>query len=99
MQKEALLMAKSREDIIKQKEILAQDTLLVAKDALDQLANQMEECSTRDLVSIFNSAIKAHREITSDIVSLTQIDSKSEQELAVAFDGKVGELLKKLTGD
>jgi hypothetical protein len=92
-------MAKSREDIIKQKEILAQDTLLVAKDALDQLANQMEECSTRDLVSIFNSAIKAHREITSDIVALTQVDSKSEQELAIAYDGKVGELLKKLTGD
>jgi hypothetical protein len=92
-------MAKSREDIIKQKEILAQDTLLVAKDALDQLANQMEECSTRDLVAIFNSAIKAHREITSDIVALTQVDSKSEQDLAKEYDGKVGELLKKLTGD
>jgi hypothetical protein len=92
-------MAKSRDDIIKQKEILAQDTLLVAKDALDQLANQMEECSTRDLVSIFNSTIKAHREITSDIVALTQVEPKSEQELALAYDGKVGELLKKLTGE
>ncbi len=92
-------MAKSRDDIIKQKELLAQDTLLVAKDALDQLANQMEECSTRDLVSIFNSAIKAHREITSDIVTLTQIESKNDQDLAPMYDGKVGELLKKLTGD
>ncbi len=92
-------MAKSRDDIIKQKEFLAQETLEVAKDALNELANQLPECSTRDLVSIFNSAMKAHRDLIGDIVTLSEVDSKNEQELAKEYDGKVGELLRKLKGN
>jgi hypothetical protein len=90
-------MSKSREDVIKVKEILAQDTLLVAQDALNELSGQIGDCSTRDLISIFTAAMKAHREIVSDIVALTQQDSKAEQELAKEYDSKVDQLLQKFT--
>lgn len=87
-----------REDAIRLKEALAQDTLKVAQEALGYLESQLPECSTRDLVSIFNSAMKVHREILSDIVSLSETESKSEQELAKEYTGKVDELLRKIQG-
>ena len=86
-----------REDVIKMKECLAQDTLKVAQEALGYLEDQLPECSTRDLVSIFNSAIKTHRELVSDIVSMSEAESKSEAELAKEYGGKVDDLISKLT--
>lgn len=86
-----------REDVIKMKECLAQDTLKVAQEALGYLEDQLPECSTRDLVSIFNSAIKTHRELVSDIVSMSESESKSEAELAKEYGGKVDDLISKLT--
>jgi hypothetical protein len=92
-------MAKNKEDILKQKEVLATESLQVANDALGYIQDQLPECSMRDLIAVFNSAVKTHRDIVSDIVALTSTDeSKSEQELAREYDGKVGELLKKLQG-
>jgi hypothetical protein len=92
-------MAKNKEDILKQKEVLASESLQVANDALGYIQDQLPECSMRDLIAVFNSAVKTHRDIVSDIVALTSSDeSKSEQELAKEYDGKVGELLKKLQG-
>ncbi len=92
-------MAKNKEDILKQKEVLATESLQVANDALGYIQDQLPECSMRDLIAVFNSAVKTHRDIVSDIVALTATDeSKSEQELAKEYDGKVGELLKKLQG-
>jgi hypothetical protein len=92
-------MAKNKEDILKQKEVLASESLQVANDALGYIQDQLPECSMRDLIAVFNSAVKTHRDIVSDIVALTSTnDSKSEQELAKEYDGKVGELLKKLQG-
>jgi hypothetical protein len=91
-------MAKSKEDILAQKEFLAAEALKVANESLGYIQDAMTECSVRDLISIFNSAVKAHRDIVSDIVSLTATEEKSEQELAKEYDGKVGELLKKLSG-
>ena len=92
-------MAKNKEDILKQKEVLASESLQVANDALGYIQDQLPECSMRDLIAVFNSAVKTHRDIVSDIVALTATDeSKSEQELAKEYDGKVGELLKKLQG-
>jgi hypothetical protein len=92
-------MAKNKEDILKQKEVLASESLQVANDALGYIQDQLPECSMRDLIAVFNSAVKTHRDIVSDIVALTTTDeSKSEQELAKEYDGKVGELLKKLQG-
>ena len=92
-------MAKNKEDILKQKEVLATESLQVANDALGYIQDQLPECSMRDLIAVFNSAVKTHRDIVSDIVALTSTnDSKSEQELAKEYDGKVGELLKKLQG-
>jgi hypothetical protein len=91
-------MSNKREDAIRLKEVLAQDTLKVAKDALSYLEDQLPECSTRDLVSIFNSAMKAHREIISDIVSMSEVEKKSEQDLAKEYGSKVDELLKKMGG-
>jgi hypothetical protein len=57
----------------------------------------MSECSTRDLVQIFSASVKAHREITEDIVVLTSKDSPSEESLAREYDGKVEELLKRIS--
>jgi hypothetical protein len=92
-------MSKSKQDIITQKEYLATEALKVANEALGYLQDQLPECSTRDLVSIFNSAVKTHRDIVSDIVALTASDeSKSEQELAKEYTSKVDDLLNKLKG-
>jgi hypothetical protein len=93
MQKEIMT---TNEKIIKQKEDLAAQALQVAEDSLELLKDQLADCSTRDLVQVFNSAIKAHREIVSDIVTLTEKESEKEAQLAKEYDGKVGELLRKL---
>jgi hypothetical protein len=89
-------MGKTRDEILAQKEFLAAEALKVANEAIGYLQDQLPECSTRDLVSIFNSAVKAHRDIVSDIVSLTVAEEKSEQDLAKEYSGKVDELLKKM---
>ena len=91
-------MAKTRDEILAQKEFLAAEALKVANESLAYIYDTLPEASVRDLVSIFNSAVKAHRDIVSDIVSLTATEEKSEQELAKEYDGKVSELLKKLSG-
>lgn len=87
---------KTKENVIKQKEVLAQESLKVANEAIGLLQDQMSECSTRDLVKIFSAAVKAHREITDDIVVLSVKEKPSEQELAKEYDGKVEELLKRI---
>jgi len=90
----------TRDEVLKQKEFLAAETIKVAQEALGLLADQIQECSTRDLVSIFSSAVKVHRDIVSDIVVLSTPEKKEEQDLAKEYDGKVGELLKRLqTGE
>jgi hypothetical protein len=91
-------MAKSKDEILKQKEFLAAEALKTANEALGYLQDQLSECSTRDLVAIFNSSIKCHRDIVSDILTITESESKSESDLAPSYQGKVDELLKKLGG-
>jgi len=86
-----------REDVVRQKEFLAQEALKVANEAIGMLQDQLSECSTRDLVQIFSASVKAHREITEDIVVLTAKETPSEQELAKEYDGKVEELLKRIS--
>jgi len=90
-------MSKKHEDILQQKEYLAAEALKVANDALGYIQDQMTECSVRDLVNIFNSAVKTHRDIVSDIVSLSDKESKDEAILAKEYTGKVDELLSRLT--
>ena len=90
-------MAEHKDEIVKQKEFLAQEALKVANEAIGLLQDQMSECSTRDLVQIFAASVKAHREITEDIVVLTAKESPSEESLAKEYDGKVEELLKRIS--
>jgi hypothetical protein len=100
MQKEAILMSDpkdTKDAIVRQKEFLAEEALKVANEAIGLLQDQMSECSTRDLVQIFSASVKAHREITEDIVVLTTKETPSEQELAREYDGKVEELLKRIS--
>ena len=97
MSSETYLMADHKDEIVKQKEFLAQEALRVANEAIGLLQDQMSECSTRDLVQIFSASVKAHREITEDIVVLTTKETPSEQELAREYDGKVEELLKRIS--
>ncbi len=89
--------SKEKDAIVKQKENLAQESLRVAMEAIGLLQDQMSECSTRDLVQIFSASVKAHREITEDIVVLTAKETPSEESLAKEYDGKVEELLKRIS--
>jgi hypothetical protein len=86
----------AKDAIVKQKESLAEQALLVANEAIGMLQDQLPECSTRDLVQIFSASVKAHREITEDIVVLTAKEPASEETLAREYDGKVEELLKRI---
>jgi hypothetical protein len=92
-------MSKSKDDILKRKEFLASEALKVANEALGYLQDQLSECSTRDLVAIFNSSVKCHRDIVSDILAITETESKAESDLDPAYNGKVDDLLKKLKGN
>ena len=89
--------SKEKDAVVKQKENLAQESLRVAMEAIGLLQDQMSECSTRDLVQIFSASVKAHREITEDIVVLTAKETPSEESLAKEYDGKVEELLKRIS--
>ena len=89
-------MANKNDKIIAQKEQLAADVLEVAQDALEDIKACMGDAGVRDLITIFNSAVKTHRDLMSDIVSIQDAESKSEKELANQYSGKVDELLKRL---
>ena len=89
-------MEDRKDAVVHQKELLAQEALKVANEAIGLLQDQMADCSTRDLVQIFSASVKAHREITEDIVVLTKPEPPSEKELAREYDGKVEELLKRI---
>ena len=90
-------MTSSNEKIIRNKEKLAADVLEVAQDALEDIKVSMPEAGIRDLINIFNSAVKTHRELMSDVIAIQDRESKEEQTLAKEYGGKVDELLKKLT--
>ena len=92
-------MAKSNEQIIAQKEKLAAEVLQVAEDALEDIKVCMGEAGVRDLLNIFNSAVKTHRDLMSDVVSIQDKESKQEKELSKEYTGKVDELLKKISGN
>lgn len=97
MQKVSVMESRN-EKIIEQKQKLAEDVLRVAKAALDDIEVSMGEAPIRDLISIFNSSIKVHRDLMSDIVAIQESESKAEKELAKSheYTGKVEELLRKL---
>lgn len=90
-------MAKSNDQIIQQKERLAAEVLQVADDALQDIKATMGEAGVRDLLNIFNSAVKTHRDLMSDIISIQDKESKEEEKLAKEYTGKVDALLKKIT--
>ena len=87
----------SNEKIIQSKEKLAADVLEVARDALEDIKVSMPEAGIRDLINIFNSAVKTHRDLMSDVIAIQDRETKEEQVLAKEYGGKVDELLKKIT--
>ena len=89
-------MTSKNENIIAQKEKLAADVLQVADDALQDIKASMGEAGVRDLINIFNSAVKCHRDLMSDIIGIEEKQSKEEDKLAEQYTGKVDELLKKI---
>tara|TARA_R110002012_G_scaffold140789_1_gene298428 strand:- start:330 stop:620 length:291 start_codon:yes stop_codon:yes gene_type:complete len=89
---------KNNNKIIASKEKLAADVLEVAQDALEDIKVCMSEASVKDLIQIFNSAVKTHRDLMSDIVAIQDKETKEEQVLAKEYTGKVDELLKRITG-
>ena len=89
---------KKTEDILKTKEALAGDALKVATEALGYIEDVLPDAGVRDLISIFNSAVKTHRDLCSDILDLTAPkESTEEKELAKEYSSKVDELLKKFS--
>lgn len=92
-----IFMTNKHDKIIAQKEKLAADVLQVADDALQDIKACMGEAGVRDLINIFNSAVKTHRELMSDVISIEDKQSKEEEKLAEQYTGKVDELLKKIT--
>lgn len=84
--------------IIAQKERMAAEVLQVADDALQDIKAVMSEAGVKDLLAIFNSAVKTHRDLMSDIVTLQDKQTKAEESLAKEYTGKVDELLKKISG-
>ena len=87
-----------QEDILKTKEGLAKDALKVATEALGYIEDALPDAGIRDLITIFNSAVKTHRDLISDIVDLTAVpESEKEQQLAKEYSTKVDELLKKFS--
>jgi len=91
-------MTDKHQKIIQQKERMAADVLQVADDALQDIKVCMGEAGVRDLLNIFNSAVKTHRDLMSDIINIQDRESKEEQQLAKEYTGKVDELLKKISG-
>lgn len=89
-------MTSKNDKIIQQKEKLAADVLQVADDALQDIKACMGEAGVRDLINIFNSAVKTHRDLMSDIIGIEEKQSKEEDKLAEQYTGKVDELLKKI---
>ena len=83
--------------LIAQKERLAASVLQVAEDALEDIKATMSEAPVRDLITIFNSAVKTHRDLMTDIVSIEDKESKEERKLTEEYTGRVDELLKKIT--
>ena len=77
-----ILMATNNEKIISQKERLAKDVLQVAEDALQDIKSCMGEAGVKDLIQIFNSAVKTHRDLMSDIISIEEKVYKEEDKLA-----------------
>lgn len=89
--------SEKNQKLIRQKENLAAKTLEIAEDALEIIQSNLSECAARDLVLIFNSAVKAHREIISDITILTENEEKAEKELAKEYSGTASELIRRLS--
>ncbi len=89
-------MTSKNDKIIAQKEKLAADVLQVADDALQDIKATMGEAGVRDLINIFNSAVKCHRDLMSDIIGIEEKQTKEEDKLAEQYTGKVDELLKKI---
>lgn len=86
------------DDILKTKEVLAGDALKVATQALGYIEDALPDAGIRDLITIFNSAIKTHRDLVSDIVDLTSPrESDKERDLAKEYSSKVDEMLRKFT--
>jgi hypothetical protein len=85
--------------IIDQKIKLSEDVLQVAEEALKNIRVSLADAQVRDLVSIFTSAVKVHRDLVSDVANIEEKDnnSKQEKQLAKEYTSKVDELLKKIS--
>lgn len=90
---------KPTDRIIEQKIKLSEDVLQVAEEALKNIKVSLADAQVRDLVSIFTSAVKVHRDLVSDISAFEDkaLSSKEEKQLAKEYTSKVDELLKKIS--
>jgi hypothetical protein len=94
-----------KDQILRNKAKLAENALRLAETTLGDLEVCAGEASVRDLLNIFTASLKAHRELTADILAIEKEDaeaaekakeSQSERDLSAQYDGKVAELLKNL---
>lgn len=75
-----LLSQKLKNDKI----LLAERLLDTASTALDNLdaLNAEGALGAKDLIAVFNSAVKAHRELVSDVRNMDDVESPAEAKLA-----------------
>ena len=94
-----------KDQILRNKAKLAENALRLAETTLGDLEACAGEASIRDLLNIFQASLKAHRELTSDILAIEKEDaeaaekakeSPAEKDLSVQYDSKVQELLNNL---
>jgi uncharacterized protein YpuA (DUF1002 family) len=90
-------METQKDKIIKQKVDLAEEVLNLAEQTLKEINLNISGAQLRDLVNVFTSAVKVHRDLMQDISNIEEKDSKSEQALSKEYTSKVDELLKKIS--
>lgn len=88
-------MNDSNDKILRQKEKLAVRTLQVAENSLNIIEATLDECSTDDLIKIFNSSVRAHKEFLADVATLLTNETKAEKELSKEYKGAAAELISR----
>lgn len=81
------MMEKIREEKIE----LAERCLDIAQEILEDIHSLKGEASVKDLIAIFQTAVKTHRDLSNDIQGMVVPEDKGEE-----YKSKVDELLRRI---
>lgn len=88
---------KLKEKLLEDKIFLAEKSLTVATEVLEDIQTLAKsgEVGVRDLIAVFNSAIKTHRDLVSDIRGMEE-EIQEPASVEKNYRSKVDELLNNL---